>query len=115
MPPTVTVKTEAAAPASLSFGFAGGKGKSSVKGLAPGGRMGGMVIRPAAGFSSSGAAGTGGVGATSVGKVVRGKGVSMFADSDDDEDDPKAGEGKGLVGARKGARAVGRKALDDGC
>ncbi|MEW5304655.1 MAG: hypothetical protein WDW36_007252 [Sanguina aurantia] len=117
VPPTVTVKTEAGAPASLSFGFAGGRGKSSVKGLAPGGRMGGMVIRPAAGFSSGGPVGTGvsGVGATSLGKVAGGKGVSMFADSDDDEDDPKVGAGKGLLGARKGARAVGRRALDDGC
>ncbi|MEW5318579.1 MAG: hypothetical protein WDW38_009792 [Sanguina aurantia] len=72
VPPTVTVKTEAGAPASLSFGFAGGRGKSSVKGLAPGGRMGGMVIRPAAGFSSGGPVGTGvsGVGATSLGKVA---------------------------------------------
>lgn len=106
-----------AASTSLSFGFAGGRGKSSVKGGPQGGKMGGMVIRPAANFSSGGGPALQGkaMGGKSGTGAAKGSSVSMFGDSDDEDDEKAQGGGTGVLGMRKGARAVGRKALDDGC
>lgn len=79
--------------------------------------MGGLVIKPAASLSIGGSTALQGkaVGGNVGNGVKKGGGVAMFGDSDDEEDEKAPGDGMSVLGMRKGARAVGRKALDDGC